>query len=656
MKTLRTAFTTAIAAAALLLLLAPGASTEAAPGSGVLVDVIIGFDSAPGASEEALVRGLGGQIAHRYSIVPGMAASVPESAIAALRNNPNVAAVDLDGEVQAIVTELENSWGVQHIGSGDVHAASNTGLGISIAVIDTGIGDGSAAPHEDLSVVGGYDFVDGDGVPQDGYGHGTHVAGTACALDNGFGVVGVAPDCDLYNLRVLNNSGGGSWSDILAAIDYTVANEIDVANLSLGGSNYPGSTVEAGFASAADSGVIIVAAAGNSGNKGGNNDSVSYPARFDSVIAVAATDQNDKRASFSSTGPDLEISAPGVSVNSTVPSGSCTMCTDSGYRTASGTSMASPHVAGVAALMIAAGVSDVRGQLSATAIPLGSATKYGAGLVDAPGAVGLGDVPATTGSVTGTVTDALDSMPISGASISTDTGQSTTTASDGTYTLADVPTGTRTVTAAAAGYDSADQIVEVAENTTIVVDFALTAPPTGSISGTVTTADDGTAIAEATVSTDTGESTTAGTDGSYILLDVPTGTRTVTVSADGFVSASQDVAVTDGADTTADHTLVSAPTPGALEVTSIVYTTTGGGRHLVISVSVGDENGPVEGVTVAVTVYLDGKLYGSATATTDTEGRAGFRAKNAPSGAYTTNVTSLNGVDYVGEPDPGFEK
>jgi subtilisin len=184
----------------LLLLLGPGAASGAAPSNGPLVNVIIGFNGTSGASEEALVRGLGGQISHRYGIVPGMAASVPEAAIAALRQNPNVAAVDLDGEVHAIDAELTNSWGVEHIGSGQVQAAGNSGAGIRLAVIDTGIGNGSSAPHPDLAVVDGYDFVDGDGVPQDGYGHGTHVAGTACATDNGVGVVGVAPACALYNL------------------------------------------------------------------------------------------------------------------------------------------------------------------------------------------------------------------------------------------------------------------------------------------------------------------------------------------------------------------------------------------------------------------------------------------------------------------------
>lgn len=124
--------------------------------------------------------------------------------------------------------------------------------------------------------------------------------------------------------------------------------------------------------------ILHVAAAGNNGNPPGRGDNVGYPAAYDSVIAVAATDQSDKRAKWSSTGPDVELSAPGVAINSTLLGG--------GYGEKSGTSMASPHVAGVAALVIASGTSDVSGvtaKLQDTADYLGDSWLYGAGLVDA---------------------------------------------------------------------------------------------------------------------------------------------------------------------------------------------------------------------------------------------------------------------------------
>ena len=238
----------------------------------------------------------------------------------------------------------------------------------------------------------------------DVYGHGTHVAGTACATDNGIGVVGVAPDCDLYALRVLNDDGVGSWSRTIAAMEWAVAHGIQVVNLSLGNSKNPGTAVKRAFDNAAAAGVVIVAAAGNSGNMAGKGDNIIYPAKYASVIAVGATDSSNKRASFSSTGSALEIVAPGVSVLSTWndstsylnPQPIC-LNGDCWYKFGSGTSMASPHVAGVAALIIASGLvsntnglngiyDEVRAKLNSTATDLGTAgkdTQYGYGLVNA---------------------------------------------------------------------------------------------------------------------------------------------------------------------------------------------------------------------------------------------------------------------------------
>jgi subtilisin len=314
------------------------------------LDVLIGFDRPPGAAQESLVRAFGGSIKHTYHLVPAIAANIPETAIAGLLRSQRVIRVELDGQFHAVDDLVP--WGVGHIGASDVHfdcvpynGGNCTGEGVSVAVIDSGIDYN----HPDLydNYVDGYDFVNDDAFPMDDNSHGTHVAGTIAAEYNGSGVVGVAPEASLYGLKVLNASGSGYFSDIIAALQWAVVNNIQVTNNSYGSSINPGSTVQAAFDNSAAAGVLHIAAAGNSGNPKGKGNKVIYPARWGSVVAVAATASSDIRASFSSTGPANELAAPGVGIYSTMPGG--------GYGTKSGTSMASPHVAGTAALIIAAG-------------------------------------------------------------------------------------------------------------------------------------------------------------------------------------------------------------------------------------------------------------------------------------------------------------
>jgi subtilisin family serine protease len=346
---------------------------------------------------------------------------------------------------------------------------------VKVAIIDSG----NDYTHPDLSAnyAGGYDFVNIDDDPFDDNGHGTHVAGIVAAVDNDIGVVGVAPEAWLYALKVLGASGSGRYSDVVAALQWAVKNGMEITNNSYGSSTNPGITVAQAFDNA---GLLHVAAAGNSGNIKGTGDNVIYPARYASVIAVAATDKTDKRASFSSTGTAVELAAPGVSINSTVPGG--------GYASWSGTSMASPHVAGTAALVVARGVTDsnnngrindeVRQILNATADDLGITgrdTWYGFGLVNAPSTVNvLPPSPAvnvalstnkaeyirrtdTTAILTAVVTNE-NGNPISGpssAAFMTTLNSSsvsvifTETATQGTYTgnldISSLPDGTHTV-------------------------------------------------------------------------------------------------------------------------------------------------------------------------------------------------------------------
>jgi hypothetical protein len=372
-----------------------------------------------------------------------------------------------------------------------VHTGGNTGTGVKVAIIDTGI----AGSHPDLAVVaGGHNFLNNTTSWADDNGHGTHVAGSDLCAAERMGRRGRRGGLPALRLQ---GAGRGRRRDLVWQSPRPLTGpctlrtriRIRVANLSLGGSGHPGTTVEDAFTNAYGKGLVIVASAGNSGNCGGRGDNVGYPARFSSVIAVAATNANDTRPCFSSTGPDVEIAAPGVSVLSTWPgaSGSTTQLCSGGspntcayYRTASGTSMASPHVAGVAALVIKTNPDlknwQVRATLANTAINIGSSNHYGAGLVSAPGAAGVGSPPApTTGSIAGVVT-ASGGGAISGASVSVGSN-STTTASNGSYTLSGVPEGNQTLEVSATGYIAASQSVTVVAGDTVSANVTLDPEP-----------------------------------------------------------------------------------------------------------------------------------------------------------------------------------
>jgi subtilisin len=358
-------------------------------------DYLVRFDHIPGPADAAMINGLGGSVKKQFGIVPAFAVSLPEPAAAALMNRAGVAAVEPDGEFLA--HNYDSVWGVRRVNAPQVHSGSwvgsgatpipVTGSGVRVAVMDTGID----YTHSELAANyrGGVDYVNNDNDPMDDHWHGTHVAGTIAAVLNGTSVTGVAPEVDLYGVKVLSSSGSGSFSWVISGLDWCVANNIDVVNLSLGSSSDPGSTVRAAFDNAWAAGIVIMSSAGNAG--AGTN-TVGFPAQYNSAIAIASTDSADARSSFSSTGPAVELAAPGSSILSTYPGNS--------YATASGTSMACPHAAGVAALVIAGGIADdngdgrindeVRAALQVTAIDLGSAGRdeeYGYGLIDAEAAV-----------------------------------------------------------------------------------------------------------------------------------------------------------------------------------------------------------------------------------------------------------------------------
>ena len=236
---------------------------------------------------------------------------------------------------------------------------------------------------------GGHHFIDKKTEARDYNSHGTHVGGIIAALDNDIGVVGVAPDAYIYSVRVLDYAATGTASDITAGLEWCLNNNIQIINMSLGACE-DSISVRRAIDVLYDNGILLIAAAGNSGNGMGTGDSIDNPARYDNVIAVGATDINDNRASFSSTGPKLEISAPGKDIYSLLPGNK--------YASLSGTSMSSPHVAGVAALVMSAYPemtnTQVRIRMQITAQNIAknifeAQSWFGYGLVDAVRAVSI---------------------------------------------------------------------------------------------------------------------------------------------------------------------------------------------------------------------------------------------------------------------------
>ena len=592
-------------------------------------------------------------------IINGWRVMLPLKAKAKLMGAPGVLCVEAD----ATITVVEDSlpWGVDRIDAekvwggseGAVNVIGNAGAGVDVAIIDTGID--YTHPDLDGNYKGGYDFVNSDDDPIDDHGHGTHVAGIVAAEDDGEGVIGVAPKANLWALKVLDASGSGYYSDLIAALDWCVTNGIEVANMSLGGTS-SSSSLKTACTNAYEAGVLLVAAAGNS-----SSSRILYPAKYDSVIAVSATDRDDKRASFSNYGKEIELAAPGVDINSTLPGG--------GYGEKSGTSMSTPHVSGVAALVIsggfATGSSAVRDRLDTTAEDLGAEGRdkyFGYGLVDAEAAA---PPPAATGSIGGTVSDASSTeSPIEGATVTAEPGgYSTTTATDGTYTLSAVPVGTYTVTASAIGYVDASQTVEVLENQTVTANFALVPQPTGTITGKVTDAETLEPIANATVTVD-GYSTTTADNGTYTLANLPVGTYTVTASATGYSDASQtDVEVLEGQITVVDFQLTAvAGNENDMYVWSIDFSTASRGSYIYrlyiyitikhdsnASGTADAEDAVVSGAMVDITLKnLDtGQTWTGTGASTNSNGVAGYYLSRPPKGTYQATVTSVTHATYT---------
>ena len=268
------------------------------------------------------------------------------------------------------VDAAEVPWGIARVNAPNAWAVTK-GEGVKVAVIDTGID--CAHPDLKANCAGGYNALDSSQSTMDDNEHGTHVSGTIAGALDGKGVVGVAPLARLYAVKVLDKDGKGGLTSIIKGLIWAGKNRMDVANMSLGA---PMGTIfmRAAVKYAEMRGVTVVAAAGNDGK------AVNYPAAYPEVIAVAALTPNEGIADFSSRGRKVEFIAPGVRVKSSIPGG--------GYAFFDGTSMATPHVTGLAALAVARGahgVDQVRAALKRAALPVAGLTvdQQGAGVVDA---------------------------------------------------------------------------------------------------------------------------------------------------------------------------------------------------------------------------------------------------------------------------------
>jgi subtilisin len=292
----------------------------------------------------------------------GFAAVIPDDQLDEVLADPRVLEVVPDQEVHAFDSGQTLPTGIDRI---DADRNSTAGINqsdepvdVDVAVIDTGI-----APHPELTVAGGVSCVPGNPSYADDNGHGTHVAGTIGARDNDAGVVGVAPGARLWAVKVLDANGNGSWSSVICGLDWVAARSetIEVVNMSLGGDGSDGKCsrrhpLHAAICRVVKAGIPVVVAAGNESDK-----TAKYvPAAYNQVITVSAladsdgkpgglgasthSEPDDTLASFSNFGADVDIAAPGVDIRSTWLGGA--------YRFLSGTSMASPHVAGAAALYL----------------------------------------------------------------------------------------------------------------------------------------------------------------------------------------------------------------------------------------------------------------------------------------------------------------
>ncbi|MEJ8303043.1 S8 family peptidase, partial [Saccharibacillus sacchari] len=371
-------------------LLAPIGSVPKAVAEEADQDVVIVYKNADG--KEAAIE-QSEEIQHEFKNVPAVAATVSAEDLRDLVDNPDIDYIERNVTFQ--LTDLEtasttpaanlneaSNWNYKKTAPDTMWKQGFTGKGVKVAVVDSGI-----SAHPELNIAGGISTVGSENSTNyaDDNGHGTHVAGIIAA-DSGNGrVAGVAPGVSLYAVKSLGANGKGTLVDVLEGLDWAIQNKMDIINLSLGGDSDAQSLHDM-VDKAYNQGILVVASAGNSGTASNTDqDTVGYPAKYSSVISVAAVDQSLNRSEFSSTGPKVDVAAPGSEIFSTYPAG---LNGSTGYATMSGTSQAAPHVAGELALLKeknpSASAANLRGLLNSYAVDLGAPGRdnlYGNGFI-----------------------------------------------------------------------------------------------------------------------------------------------------------------------------------------------------------------------------------------------------------------------------------
>ncbi|UYO31860.1 S8 family peptidase [Bacillus halotolerans] len=286
------------------------------------------------------------EVEQQYQHLPAVAVTADPETVKEFKQDPDIlyvennvtftAADNTDLKVlseNADTSDNFEQWNLEPIQVKQAWKEGLTGKNVKIAVIDSGI-----SPHDDLSISGGYSAVSYTSSYKDDNGHGTHVAGIIGAKHNGYGIDGIAPEAQIYAVKALDQNGSGDLQGLLKGIDWSIANGMDIVNMSLGTSS-DSQILHDAMDKAYEKGVLLVAASGNEGN----GKPVNYPAAYSSVVAVSATDQHNQLAAFSTTGNQVEFSAPGTDITSTY--------LHQYYATGSGTSQATPHAAAMFALL-----------------------------------------------------------------------------------------------------------------------------------------------------------------------------------------------------------------------------------------------------------------------------------------------------------------